>query len=68
MHRVENQRQVTRTHTTRTTLQAKTQAKHSTALEGGAATVRATSHVWVGGRAEVSMESRVKVRCALARR
>jgi len=34
----------THTHTTRTTPQTNTSHKHSTTLEGGATTVRATSH------------------------
>ena len=40
---------------------------HLAAIGGCATTVRATSHAWVGGRAEVSMGSRVEVRRALAR-
>jgi len=40
-----NKTQVTRTtHTTRTTTQTNTQANHSTALEGGATTVRLNTH------------------------
>ena len=39
--------------------------KHFTTLEGGATTVRATSHARVGGRAEVSVGGRVEVRRGL---
>jgi len=38
---------------------------HLTQIEGGAATVRTTSHAQVGGRAEVSVGGRVRVRRAL---
>jgi len=46
-----------------------TSHKHLTMLEGGATTVRATSHARVGGRAEVevSMRGRVGVRRGLGR-
>jgi len=44
-----------------------TRPNHLAAISGCATTVRATSHAWVGGRAEVSMGSRVEVRRALAR-
>ena len=40
----------THTHTTRTTPQTNASHKHLTTLEGGATTVRATSHARVGGR------------------
>ena len=40
----------THTHTTRTTPQTNTSHKHLTTLEGGATTVRATSHARLGGR------------------
>jgi len=36
-----------------------TRPNHLAAIGGCATTVRATSHAWVGGRAEVSMGSRV---------
>jgi len=39
--------------------QTNTPHKHLTTLEGGATTVRATSHARVGGRAEVSVGGRV---------
>jgi len=42
--------------------QTNTSHKHLTRLEGGATTVRATSHARVGGRAEVSVRGRVEVR------
>ena len=57
----------THTHTTRTTPQTNTSHTHLTTLEGGATTVRATSHAWVGGLAEVSMRGRVEVRRGLGR-
>ena len=41
--------------------QTNTSHKHLTTLNGGATTVRATSHARVGGRAEVSMRGRVEV-------
>jgi len=41
--------------------------KYLTMLEGGATTVRATSHTRVGGRAEVSVRGRVEVRRGLGR-
>ena len=44
-----------------------TRSNHLAAIGGCATTVRATSHARVGGRAEVSMGSRVEVRRALAR-
>jgi len=47
------------------TPQTNTSHKHLTTLEGGATTVRATSHARVGGRAEVSVRGRVKVRRGL---
>jgi len=41
-------------------LQTNTPHKHLTTLEGGATTVRATSHARVGGRAEVGVGGRSK--------
>jgi len=41
--------------------QTNTSHKHLTTLNGGATTMRATSHARVGGRAEVSMRGRVEV-------
>ena len=40
---------------------------HLTTIEGGAATVRTTSHARVAGRAKVSVGGRVEVRRALGR-
>ena len=48
----------THTRTTRRNPQRNTSHKHLTTLEGGATTVRATSHARLGGRAEVSMRGR----------
>ena len=47
--------------------QTNTPHKHFTTLEGGATTVRATSHARVGGRAEVSVGGRLEVRRGLGR-
>jgi len=47
--------------------QTNTPHKHLTTLEGGATTVRATSHARVGGRAVVSVGGRVEVRRGLGR-
>ena len=58
----------TGTHTRTTRKKEKktnTSHKHLTTLEGGATTVRATSHARVGDRAEVSMRGRVEVRRGL---
>ena len=41
--------------------QTNTSHKHLTTLEGGATTVRAASHAWVGGRAEVSVGGTIHV-------
>jgi len=57
----------THTRTTRKKTQTNTSHKHLTTLEGGATTVRATSHARVGGRAEVSMRRRIEVRRGLGR-
>jgi len=57
----------THTRTTRKQKPTNTSHKHLTTLEGGATTVRATSHARVGGRAEVSMRGRVEVRRGLGR-
>jgi len=45
--------------------QTNTSHKHFAKLEGGATTVRASSHARVGGRAEVSVRGRVEVRRGL---
>jgi len=62
-HRTHRQRKHPRhrQHTRTTRPQTNTSHKHLTTLNGGATTVRATSHARVGGRAEVSMRGRVEV-------
>jgi len=71
-HIVNNQQVTRTTHRTHEpphnrTHERNTRPNHLAAIGGCATTVRATSHARVGGRAEVSMGSRVEVRRALAR-